>query len=426
MKPATPADTAQAAPGPTPGASAMPPRPQRPDTPDYIPAHLVFNFDIHGDARIGQDVQGDYARVLASAPDLFWTPANGGHWVAKGFDVITAIVTDPTHFSVREMQIPRVENPPFFIPLSLDPPENLPYRRAMAPMFCPTAVNTLEPGMREWARRIVDGVAPRGACDFQADIAKIYPVTVFMELMGMDLARLHEFRHLAEGFFASQNDAAEIARLSSQILGTLKQLVDEKRAHPDDKLMSHFVHADMGGRTMTDDEILAMSFVLFLGGMDTVTNVTGFAFQQLATMPDVQAILAADPSRIADFADEAVRLFGVVNTPRLVVQDVQLGDAPLRAGEMLLCVLCCGSRDPAKFDAPNAFQLGRKRAAHLTFSSGPHLCIGHVLGRAEIRILTEEWFKRIGAFSATAGVAHATRMGTVMALENLPLEWAVA
>ena len=122
---------------------------------------------------------------------------------------------------------------------------------------------------------------------------------------------------------------------------------------------------------------------------------------------------------------QMVRLFGVVNTPRLVVKDRDIGEARLRAGEMVLNVLCVGSRDPRKFDAPNAFDLDRKRAAHLTFSSGPHLCVGHVLGRAELRILTEEWLKKVPAFAATPGERHAFRMGTVMALESLPLQWPV-
>lgn len=393
--------------------------------PAQIPAHLVFDFDIYSDPRINQDVQGSYAAALADAPPIFWTRLNGGHWIAKSFDAISQVVLDPEHFSVREMQIPRVENPPFFIPLSLDPPENLPYRRAMMPMFGPNAIKALEPRIREWASELVEAVAQRGACDFQSDLAKIFPVSVFMELMGMDLARLQDFRHLAEDFFDAQNDEAEMGRLSALILGEMKALIEAKKAAPDEKLMSHFISVDIDGRKMSDDEILAMSFVLFLGGMDTVTNVTGFAFQQLAQMPEVQARLAADPSLIPAFADEAVRLYGVVNTPRLVVKDQAIGDAQFRAGEMVLNILCLGSRDPAKFEQPNAFDLDRKKSAHLTFSSGPHLCVGHVLGRAELRILTEEWVKRIPAFCATPGERHAFRIGTVMALESLPLEWSV-
>ena len=394
--------------------------------PGHVPEHLIFDFDIHGDPRINEDVQGSYAVALAEAPDIFWTQLNGGHWIVKTFDAISQIVTDPEHFSAREMQIPRIANPPVFIPLNLDPPDNLPYRRAMAPMFGPVAIKAMEPGMRALAAKMVAAVADKGACDFQAEVSKIFPVTVFMDLMGMDLTRLKDFRQLAEAFFYIHSDAEEMGRLSGLILAEMKTLTDEKRARPDDKLMTHFLNVDIGGRTMNEEEILAMSFLLFLAGMDTVTNVTGFAFQQLAQMPDVQARLAADPSLIGAFADEAIRLFGAANTPRLVVKDKDIGEAKFRPGEMVLSILCLGSRDPAKFELPNSFDLDRRRTAHLTFSSGPHLCIGHVLGRAELRILTEEWLKRIPAFTATPGERHTFRMGTVMALENLPLEWTPA
>lgn len=394
--------------------------------PSQVPEHLIFDFNIFDDPRIEEDVQGTYAATLADAPDIFWTRLNGGHWMVKTFDGISQIVTDPEHFSAREMQIPRIENPPFFIPLSLDPPDNLPFRRAMAPMFGPVAIKALEPRIRELAAQMVGAIADKGECDFQREVSKIFPVTVFMEIMGMDLARLHEFRHLAESWFQVNNNPEEIRRLAGLIQGEMKALIDEKRANPDDKLMSHFITADIGGRTMNEDEILAMSFVLFLGGMDTVTNVTGFAYQQLAQMPDVQARLAKDPSLVSSFADEAIRLFGVVNSPRLVVKSKDIGEARFRPGEMVLNILCVGSRDPAKFDKPNVFDLDRKRTAHLTFSTGPHLCIGHVLGRAELRILTEEWVKRIPSFTAKPGERHSFRTGTVMALENLPIEWAQA
>ena len=393
--------------------------------PAHVPDHLVFDFDIYKDSRLNHDVQGSYAKALEDAPDIFWTRLNGGHWIIKGFDAISEVVRDPEHFSVREMQIPRVENPPFFIPLSLDPPENLPYRQAMVPMFGPVAVKALEPSIREWAAKIIDGVVAKGECDFQGEVSKLFPVTVFMELMGMDLARLPEFRKLAEDFFDNQNNAAELARLGGEIMGVLGGLIAEKTANPDGKLMSHFIQVDIGGRTMSQEEIMAMSFVLFLGGMDTVTNVTGFAFQQLAQMPDIQKRLAEEPESIQNFVDESVRLFGVINTPRLVVKPRSIGEAHFREGEMVLNILSVGSRDPKKFDAPNSFNMDRKKAPHLTFSSGPHLCIGHVLGRTELKILTEEWFKRITSFEAVPDVPHHYRVGTVMALENLPLRWAV-
>ena len=396
------------------------------NVPSHVAPHLVFDFDIYGDPRIGEDVQGTYSTALANAPEIFWTPRNGGHWISKSFRTINQIVTDHEHFSVREMQIPRVENPPFFIPLSLDPPDNLPYRRAMQPMFGPVAVKALEGRIREWAAKFVDAVVDQGHCDFQADISKAFPVSVFMELMGMDLARLRDFRHLAESFFESSLDPQEMERLSGVIIAEMQAIITQKKDSPDDKLVTHFLNVDIGGRTMTDEEITAMCFILFLGGMDTVTNVTGFTFQQLAQMPDVQARLAEEPSAIPKFVDESIRLFGVVNTPRLVVQQKQIGAAQFQPGDMVLCILCLGSRDPNQINDPDIFNLDRKKITHLTFSSGPHLCIGHALGRTELRIIVEEWVKRIPAFIAIPGERHAFRTGTVMALESLPLQWDLA
>src|SRR5581483_7825072 len=95
--------------------------------PDHISPDRVFDFDIYGDPRIKEDVQGSYAKVLEHAPDVFWTPRNGGHWIVKRFDAISEICKTPEIFSCREMQVPRVPDPPILIPLSLDPPENVPY-----------------------------------------------------------------------------------------------------------------------------------------------------------------------------------------------------------------------------------------------------------------------------------------------------------
>ena len=108
--------------------------------PPHVRPEQVFEFDIYGDSRIGDDVQGTYSAALRNAPDIFWSPLNGGHWVVQRHDLIAEVVKNPAVFSAREMQIPRVENPPFFIPLSVDPPENVPYRHVLMPRFSPRTV----------------------------------------------------------------------------------------------------------------------------------------------------------------------------------------------------------------------------------------------------------------------------------------------
>jgi cytochrome P450 len=391
--------------------------------PEHVSKDRVFDFDIYADQRITDDVQGSLAAALAPAPDIFWTTLNGGHWIVRRYEMIGGIVKDPEHFSVREMQIPRVKNPPFFIPLSMDPPENLPYRQAMMPKFSPKAIKELEPRIREWAQKIVGAVAEKGECDFINDVSSLFPVSVFMELMGMPTTRLREFRGLAGDFFCAQGDSDVMDKLAAQILGMLGEFIAERRANPGNDLISHFISVDIGGRNMTDQEMLAMCFVLFLGGMDTVTNMTGFSYQYLAGDPALQARLAADPASIPKFVDEAIRCFSVINTPRLVIKDCERFGVKFKEGEMVLCMLAMGGRDDRVNADPNIFNIDRTGQTVMSFSAGPHLCVGHILARAEIRILTEEWFKRVPRFEAVPGVKHGFHLGTVVTIESLPLRW---
>ncbi|WP_350137425.1 cytochrome P450 [Parasphingopyxis sp.] len=311
------------------------------------------------------------------------------------------------------------------IPLSVDPPDNVPYRHALMPKFSPRAVAAMEPKMREMARAIVDEVAPKGKCDFIADVSARFPVSVFMELMGLPLDKLRVFREIADRYFNARSNN-EIEKISGEIFGIFNELIDIRTKAPADDLITHLIELDMGERKLSRDEILAMCFVLFLGGMDTVTNVTGFSFQHLATDQALQARLAQDPSLIPQFAEEGLRMFGVIGTPRLVVQDHDAYGVSFRKGEMVLNALCQSGRDDRKIERPNEFNIDRKDKTHLNFLTGPHLCVGHGLARAEMRIRAEECLERVPQFSPVPGARHGFRIGTVIAIESLPIEWETA
>ena len=390
--------------------------------PDHVPASRVFDFDIYGDPRLTDDLHDSYATLHDDAPDIFYSPRNGGHWMVTRFDDISEVVKDFEHFSVREMQIPRIENPPVFIPLSLDPPANMPYRQALMPFFSPKAVAAMEPKIRAFANEIIDDIEAKGACDFVNEVAARFPVSVFMELMGMPLDRLRDFRALADEYFNARSNE-EIVALGGRIVGLMTELVELRREKPADDLISKMVQFQVDGRPITLGELQSMLFVMFLGGMDTVTNVAAYTYRHLATDKVLQQKLAADPAAIPKFVEEGIRAFGVINTPRIVTKDCERLGVQFREGDMVLCILPLGSRDGRRFDAPNSFNIERQSLTSLTFSTGPHLCLGHNLARLEIRILTEEWMKRMPTFSLKPGVRHVSRAGAVMAIESLPIIW---
>jgi cytochrome P450 len=390
--------------------------------PGHVPQSLVFNFDIHGDSRVTDDVHRSYEKVLRDAPDIFFTLDNGGHWIVSSFDIITDIVMNPEIFSTRHGQIPKIQNPPQFIPLSMDPPRNIPFRQALMPHFSPKAVQAMETKIRFWAGKIIDDVIAKGECDFIEDISSLFPVSIFMELMGMPLEKLREFRSLADAIFSIQ-DEAEYLKVAAQVVGILTEIIEEKRKNPTDDLISHMLEAQIDGRPITLEELQNMCFLLFLGGMDTVTNVTGFSYHHLAQTPELQQRLANDASLIPKFVDEALRCFGVVNTPRVVTKDYEKFGVTFKQGDMVVCLLPMAGRDERKNPNPNEFDIDRKSKEILLFSRGTHLCVGHFLARSEIRILTEEWVKRIPRFELKPGTKAGYRLGLVMAQTSLPIQW---
>ncbi len=206
-------------------------------------------------------------------------------------------------------------------------------------------------------------------------------------------------------------------------MSEMSSLIDARRADPKEDLVSYLVAADMDGRSLGQDELINMCFLLLLGGLDTVTNMLTFTTHRLAQEPETQDRLIQDPSLTPALVEEGLRLFGVVNVPRVVKKDIDLAGATFRVGDMVLCNLPLAGRDDTKNAHPGAFDIDRAEKKHLTFSTGAHLCLGHFLARSELKKMYGVWMKKIGRFRLGEQAGFRYRAGMVMALESLHLEW---
>jgi cytochrome P450 len=393
--------------------------------PGHVAADRVYPFDLYRDSRLLKgDLFEGYAEITRGKPDVFYTPENGGHWVVTRLSIAQEILKDYQHFSVREMEVPRIANPILLLPLTADPPTSLPYRQLLMPYFAPKSVAELGVKIREWAAHFIDAVAAKGHCDFLAEVSSRFPVTIFMEMMGIPFDRFESFRQLADEFFQDIPEARRHA-LYGTVVAQFTELWEARKRERKNDLISVMVDAKVDGRPLTLDEFQSMSFLLFLAGLDTVVNVLTLGYRALAENPAVQSRLAQDPAAIPGFVEECVRLFGVVNQPRIVTHDFERFGVKFREGDMVVCLSPTFGRDER--ENPDALQLDvdRQNRKYLTFSIGPHLCLGHNLARAEIGIFTEEWIKRIPRFRVKPGFKPTFRPGMVMSIKALQLEWPV-
>ena len=397
-----------------------------PPVPPHVRPEQVIDIDIYTDERVLAGPHHAYKVLQDASPDIFYTPRNGGHWIVTRFDKMGQILRDPEHFSSRELHIPKLHSPVQFIPLSLDPPDHAKYRAVLLRHFDRKAVASRAPKLQEWADRLIDRVIAKGRCNFAEALGATYPVSIFMEVMGMPLERLDEFRDIVLEYFSNIPSERRL-QLQEKIIGAMMGLREERLKEPRADLISGLVNDErVDGRPLSDDEFRSMGYILFLGGLDTVANALTFAFWNLAQRPDLQQRLVAEPDKMADYVEESLRCFGVVHQTRVVKKDIEIDGAHFHEGDMVMCALPAAGLDERKNPDPERFDIDRKGRQHVAFSTGAHTCIGNLLARAEMAAFTTAWLKRVPSFRIQPGGKLVWRGGTVMALLDLPLEWPVA
>jgi cytochrome P450 len=397
----------------------------RKSVPAHVREELIFDYDYLADYRIDRagDVQLGYHALHAEAPDIFYSPRNGGFWVITRLDLMSKVLPDTEHFSNRVLEIPRIYSDNLMIPLNLDPPDHLPFRMVLMRHFDPKSIRAMEPKIRAWANRLIDVFIDKGSCEFAEEIGAGFPVSVFMELMGYPLERFEEFRSIMHDFFNPEISAPDRVEVQNKIIGIVSEYFEERRKQPRDDLLTRLLKEQVKGRPLTSDELNSIGFLLFLAGLDTVANTLTFTFNHLAQAPELQARLVAQPEVIPTFVEEALRRFSIVQQPRICKKDVEFQGVQFREGDMVVCSLPLAGMDERKNPNPETFDIDRQNRAHIAFSTGPHTCIGNYLARLEMKVLTEEWTRRIPTFRRKPGTKPEWRSGGVAALAKVHLEW---
>lgn len=387
---------------------------------DDVPQH---SFDIYAEPAIKVDVHDAFLKLKQDAPPLFWTPENGGHWIVTDGDTMIDLLRKPNIFSNQNFSIPHVENTPKTIPLSLDPPEHRPYRQMMRPFFEKKAIAPLQERIQQWADRLIGAVKADGQCEFVEAVGSRFPVSVFMEMLGLPLDRFDEFRGLVNENFALAGTPGAM-EVQKKIIAILAEFVKARQADPKDDMMSHIIQSDIDGRALSFEELLSIAHLLFLAGLDTVVNALSFGMKHLAGDAALQQRIIDDPACIPDVTEELLRRYSFINLPRYIAEDTELGGQRLSKGEMIICPLAMIGWEDKLNEDPMTVSVDRKHYRHGAFGSGIHTCLGLHLARMELHIFYETWFREIGQFQLHPDKPQGAMRGSVVwAIEDLWLSW---
>ena len=392
--------------------------------PPHVPTERVVDIDIYALPGQADDFHHAWKALQDSAPPLAWTPRNEGHWIALRGDILAEVQSDHERFSNRVIVLPRsVGEKHGLIPTTIDPPQHRPYRKLLNDGMALARVRRLHDTIRATARELIDGFAGRGRCDFTAEYAEVLPIRIFMALVGLPMRDAAQIRHWA-ACMTRPNPPMPFETARQAFFDYLDPIIAARLATPGEDLISHLVGTPVEGRRLSHAEALALCTQVLIAGVDTVVNMLGFVMLFLARDGAARTALAGQPGNAVMAAtNELFRRFGLVTIARTVREDIEFHGCALKAGELVCIPTQVHGLDERINPQPLTVDFARRGGRHSAFGSGPHMCPGQELARAEVAITIEEWLRAIPAFRLAADADTRCSGGIVGQINRVILEW---
>lgn len=379
--------------------------------------------------------QPTYRDLVARCP-VATQALTDGPVISRYEDVMWALRHPEIFSSAMEMQVALGTERPM-IPQQVDPPAQTRFRKILDPQFSRKKMALIEPAIREQANSLIDGFESAGECEFNQSFAVPLPCGAFLSLMGLPQSDLPLFLRLKDGIIRPQTqiDEPTMESMTEHRKGTGREIYAyfedviasrRKNGSTSEDLVSHLLTAEIDGHKLTDEEILDVSFLLILAGLDTVTATIGCNIAYLASNPDQRHRLVADPAKIAPAIEELMRWeTPVTGVPRVLKQDVTIAGTTLEKGQLVTLLLGASNLDESEFPDPERVDFERPSNRHIAFGAGAHRCLGSHLARMELQVAMEVWHQRIPDYAIRAGETPTYSPG-IREVTHLPLVWPAA
>jgi cytochrome P450 len=372
------------------------------------------------DPAVGRDPHAHYARLRGHAP-VYRDPRMGAYLVTT-YDAVWEAYRD-TRFSTRGYQA-TLETIHGRTVLSLEGSLHAKNRALLTPHFRGKALDALNDRIHQAAARLLAEIVPRsaatltgelaeqasagGAVDIAAQFSQKFPISVIAEMLGLPQADRPQFidwytRLMAfvTNYAADPDVNARGVRAKQELTDYLLPLIAERRRRPGTDLISAIVESEVDGYRMSDDEVRAYASLLLTAGGDTTDKAFASLVRNLLLYGEWERV-RNDRSLVTPAIAETLRFSPPSQmTTRLTEEDVELAGSVIPAESIVYLVGASANRDPAKYERPDEFRVGREdllhsrafsgAADHVGFGAGRHFCIGAMLARTEMDVALNQF-----------------------------------
>lgn len=328
-----------------------------------------------------------------------------GGWVVTRYEDVRQCLQDDEHLSVQ-VEADRLRNSPLDLPVTtnmfpkwvfyLDPPEHTELRRIIGEAFNPEMVAEQQDKVEKVTDSLIEDIQRSGESEIEFIEAFAYPlpVRVITRIMGLPLEDENQLGRWSSNIaltlfhhYNAENRHEKTEESIREFSEYVREIVQQRKAEPEEDLITYLNQAELDGETLTEDEVVATVIGLLFAGHETTTKLLANGILELLRHPDQMEMLQEDQSLAPKVVEEMLRYHGTSKAlTRGVKKDFELRGNEIQAGERVMLSLAAANRDPRKFDNPDTFDITRGSMEHLGFGHGSHHCLGAPLARLEARI----------------------------------------
>ncbi|MGO9872867.1 MAG: cytochrome P450 [Acidimicrobiia bacterium] len=382
------------------------------------------------DYEIDTDPHPVWRRMREEQP-LYWNERYG-FWALSRFGDVWAAYHDTTTFSSSHgVQLETLDDPvehPSMI--FMDPPDHDRLRQLVSRAFTPRRVRDLEVSVTAFVDGYLEQFVGASQFDYVEQFGALVPPMVIGELLGVPTADRDRLRQWFDDILHRDEHSAgpseRVMTAAVALFEYVTAMIAERRSAPRDDLIAALLEAELDddGTVRKLDELEVVSFVVLLAGagVETVARLLGWAAVVLARHPDQRALLAQDPTLIANGIEELLRYEAPspVNG-RWVTRPFEVHGTVVPAESKILLLNGSANRDPREFNDPERFDVRRVIKRHITFGYGAHFCLGAALARLEGRIALARTLARFPTWEIDDAELVPVHTSTVRGFTSVPI-----
>ena len=377
----------------------------------------------------------EWYRTMRATQPVFQHPEWGGWQVFRYADVVR-VLSEYTTFSSDSQRMAQADDsqderdPLGSSILQMDPPRHRQLRNLVTLAFTPRMVAQLEPRINAITNELLERVAGAGEMDFVGDLAYPLPVTVIAELLGIPTELREDFKRWSDALVAGAEDMSEEERVAlfqevQGMFGYFSQVLEERRLHPQNDLVSALLAAEIDGERLSIMELLGFCGLLLVAGNETTTNLLGNLVLCFDENPEVVERLRANRALVPGAIEESLRYYSPVKAmPRVTITETTLGGRRIGPDQMVIAYIGSANRDEAEFPDADRFDIEREPNRHIAFGRGIHFCLGAPLARLEAKVALNAMLDRLpGRWQVTDAPLEMMKSFVVFGAKKLPMTW---